>query len=133
LLAGDIISLGQTLNGNPVFYNVVSSVGAGSPTSVVIAAPGLSVATVGGETIAKQGTFASNILIQKNCLAFAMAPLIDTIEVPGATLQSVAIDEISGLSLRLEFSRQHRQVQWAFDALWGATVVRPQLASWLAG
>ena len=45
----------------------------------------------------------------------------------------LAIDEVSGLSLRLEVSRQHKQIQWSFDALYGATVVRPQLASWIAG
>lgn len=133
LIAGDIIDFGQTLNGVTVTYNVVSSVGGATPSSVTIAAPGLLVATTGGEVVSKRATFAQNILIQKNTLAFAMAPLLDTVEVPGATMQSVAIDEVSGLSLRLEVSRQHRQVQWAFDALWGGAVIRPRLASWLAG
>lgn len=127
ILAGDILTIaGRT-------YNVVSSVGGATPSSVTIAAPGLTLATAGGEVLTIAATFAGNILIQKNALAFAMAPLIDTVEVPGATLQSVAIDEGSGLSLRLEVSRQHRQVQWSFDALYGGTVVRPQLAAWLAG
>jgi len=127
ILAGDIL----TIAGRQ--YNVVSSVGGSTPSSVTIAAPGLTLATAGGEVLSIAASFAANILIQKHCLAFAMAPLIDTVEVPGATLQSVAIDEGSGLSLRLEVSRQHRQVQWSFDALYGGTVVRPQLASWLAG
>lgn len=133
LLQGDVIDFAQIANGVVVTYNVVSSVGGTTPSSVVIAAPGLVAATAGGEVVSKRASFAQNILIQKNCLAFAMAPLIDTIEVPGATMQQVAIDEISGLSLRLEVSRQHRQVQWSFDALYGATVIRPGLASWVAG
>lgn len=133
LLASDIIDFGQTLNGARVTYNVVSSVGAGTPSSVTIAAPGLLVATAGGEVVTGKGTFAQNILIQKNTMAFAMAPLVDTVEVPGATLQAIAIDEISGLSLRLEVSRQHRQVQWSFDGLYGGSIIRPQLSSWLAG
>lgn len=133
LLAGDIIDFGQTLNGVTVMYNVVSSVGGSTPSSVVIASPGLELATAGAEVVSLRATHAQNILIQKNCLAFAMAPLMDTVEVPGATMQQVAIDEISGLSLRLEVSRQHRQVQWSFDALWGGQVIRPQLASWVAG
>lgn len=128
LLAGDIVTFGSIGT-----YNVVSSVGGSTPSSVTIAAPGLTTASAGGEVVSIAGSFAQNVLIQKNCLAFAMAPLMDTVEVPGATLQQVAIDEVSGLSLRLEVSRQHRQVQWSFDALWGGTVVRPQLASWLAG
>lgn len=133
MLAGDILDFNQVVNGVPITYNVVSSVGGSTPSSVTIASPGLLVATAGGEAITGRASFAQNILIQRNCLAFAMAPLIDTIEVPGATMQQVVIDEVSGLSLRLEVSRQHRQVQWSFDALWGATVVRPQLASWVAG
>lgn len=133
LLAADIVDFGQVLNGVTVTYNVVSSVGGATPSSVTIASPGLLVATAGGEAVSKRASFAQNILIQRNCLAFAMAPLIDTIEVPGATMQQVVIDEVSGLSLRLEVSRQHRQIQWSFDALWGGLVVRPQLASWVAG
>lgn len=128
ILAGDIITLG-----NKGTYNVVSSVGAGTPSSVTIASPGLVLATAGGEVVSIKASFAQNILIQKNTLAFAMAPLLDTVEVPGATMQSVVIDEVSGLSLRLEVSRQHRQIQWAFDALYGGAVIRPTFASWLAG
>jgi hypothetical protein len=114
-VAGTLAGVGTTVTG-------ANAVGA-----TVIALSG------GAEVVSKKATFAQNILIQKNALAFAMAPLLDTVEVPGATLQQVAIDEVSGLSLRLEVSRQHRQVQWAFDALWGGTVVRPQVASWVAG
>lgn len=128
ILAGDIVTLGSAYT-----YNVVSSVGGSTPSSITIASPGLIAATAGAEIVAVKASFRGNLLIQKNALAFAMAPLIDTIQVPGATMQQVIIDEISGLSLRLEVSRQHRQVQWSYDALYGAKFVRPQLASWLAG
>lgn len=133
ILAGDIVRFGAT---SAYTYNVVSSVGGGTPSSVVIAYPGLIAATAGAEAVSISTASviaAHNILIQKNCLAFAMAPLLDTVEVPGATLQAVAIDEVSGLSLRLEVTRQHRQVQWAFDALYGGAVIRPQIACWLLG
>jgi hypothetical protein len=133
ILAGDIIDFGQTLNGETITYAVVSSVGGSTPSSVTIAEPGLLAATAGGEVATIKSTFAKNLLIQKHCLAFAMAPLMDTVKVPGATMQAVAIDEVSGLSLRLEVSRQHRQVQWAFDALYGGAVIRPRFASWIAG
>lgn len=134
LVAGDIIDFGVTgANGQLQTYTVVSSAGGSTPSSVTIASPGLQTATVGGEALTARPSFAKNLLIQKNCLAFAMAPLMDTIQVPGATMQSVAIDEVSGLSLRLEVSRQHRQVQWSFDALYGGTVIRPGFGAWLAG
>ena len=129
ILAGDVITFSGA---DTQTYVVISATGT-APTTQVLVSPNLVTAKSSTETVMVKPTFAGNILIQKNSLAFAMAPLIDTIEVPGATMQSVAIDEISGLSLRLEVSRQHRQVQWAFDALYGGTVVRPQLSSWVAG
>lgn len=126
LLAGDIIGIGAYT------YSVVSSVGAGTPSSVTIT-PGLFAATAGAEAIVRRGSFAQNLLIHRDAIAFAMAPLMDTVQVPMATLQAVAIDEVSGLSLRLEVTRQHRQVQWAFDALFGASLVRATHGVWLAG
>jgi hypothetical protein len=132
ILAGDVITFsGADLTS----YTVVSATGT-APTTAIVVYPPLVTAKSSTEVVTVKGAsgvWARNLLIQKNALAFAMAPLIDTVEVPGATLQQVAIDEVSGLSLRLEVSRQHRQVQWSFDALYGATVVRPQLAAWLAG
>jgi hypothetical protein len=127
IVANDIIQIGDYT------YTALSSVGGSTPSSVTIASPGLRAATAGGEIVYNKGSFARNILIQKNTLAFATAPLIDTIQVPGITMQAVAIDEASGLSLRLEVSRQHRQIQWAFDILYGGAVVLPGSASWIAG
>ena len=130
IIAGDIIGIGNFT------YNVVSSVGGATPSSVTIT-PGLFAATAGAEAIVGRNSgnnsFVANILIQRDCLGFAMAPLLDTEQVPGATLQAIAIDEISGLALRLEVSRQYKQTQWAYDALFGATVVRDNAAVWTAG
>jgi len=126
LIAGDIIGIGAFT------YNVVSSVGGGTPSSVTIT-PGLFAATAGGEAIVKKGSFVQNVLIQRDCLTFAMAPLIDTVQVPGASLQAVAIDEVFGLALRLEVTRQHRQVQWSFDALWGGKAIRANAGVYIAG
>ena len=96
--------------------------------------PGLQVVIAASPTaITLKATFVKNLLIQKNCLTFAMAPLLETIEVPGAALTALAIDEDSGLALRLEVSKQHRQIQWAYDALFGAEVIRATHGAWLAG
>lgn len=130
MIAGDIIGIGSYT------YNVVSSVGVATPSSVTIT-PGLFVATAGAEAIVKKSsvatTHAQNILIHRDCLGFAMAPLLDTQQIPGATLQAIAIDEVSGLALRLEVSRQYKQTQWAFDALFGGSVVRAENGVWIAG
>lgn len=133
ILAGDIISFA----GHKQTYGVVSTVGGATVTSITFAAsnvsPGLTSAIINAEAITVRATFVQNCLLHRDCLAFAMAPLMDTIQVPGATLTAVAVDEVSGLSLRLEVSRQHRQVQWSFDALYGGAVIRPNAGVWIAG
>lgn len=129
IVANDIIKFGAT---SPYTYTVVSSVGGSTPSSVTIA-QGLFAATAGAEVVSIKGTFVQNLLIHRDCLTFAMAPLLETVQVPGATLQVTAIDEVSGLSLRLEVSRQYRQYQWAFDALWGGKVIRGGSGVYLAG
>lgn len=129
ILAGDIIKFGATSN---FTYNVVSSVGGGTPSSVTIT-PGLFAATAGAEVVSIKPTFVQNVLIHRDCQTFAMAPLLETVQVPGATLQMTAIDEVSGLSLRLEVSRQYRQYQWAFDALWGSKVIRGNAGVYIGG
>jgi hypothetical protein len=130
LIAGDIIGIGNFT------YNVVSSVGVATPSSVTIT-PGLFAATAGAEAIVgrKSGAngFAQNLLLHRDCLTFAMAPLLETVQIPGATLQATAIDEVSGLSLRLEVSRQYKQYQWAFDALWGGKVIRANAGVYIGG
>lgn len=130
LIAGDIIGIGNYT------YNVVSSVGAGTPSSVTIT-PGLFAATAGAEAIVgrKSGAngFAQNLLIHRDAIGFAMAPLLETVQVPGASLQALAIDEVSGLSLRLEVSRQYKQTQWAFDGLFGAAIVRDNAMVYIGG
>ncbi len=127
LIAGDIIGIGN------YSYNVQSSVGVGTPSSVTIS-PGLFAATAGAEAIVQLTTssFVQNLLVQRDALGFAMAPLQDSIQVPG-TLQAMAIDEVSGFALRLEVTRQHKQVQWAYDALFGGSAIRDGNMVYMAG
>jgi hypothetical protein len=128
LLAGDIFSFASHSN----TYTVVSTVGGGTVTSITFE-PGLAIAILDNDPITKRASFVENLLIQRDAMTFAMAPLQDTVQVPGATLQAVAIDEVSGLALRLEVSRQHRQVQWSYDALYGGSIVRANAAVFIAG
>jgi len=133
-VAGDIIQFTGIggVTGHSQTYTVVSSVGGATVTSITFE-PGLVVAIVDNELINKKGSHVLNSLIHRDAIAFAMAPLLDAVIVPGASNQAVAVDDVSGLALRLEVTRQHRQVQWSFDALYGATVVRPNAWVRLAG
>ena len=42
-------------------------------------------------------------------------------------------DPQTGLSLRLEVTRQYKQTMWEFDVLWGVAMVRPELACVIYG
>lgn len=128
LLPGDIISY----DNHPQTYQVQTTVGGGTVTSITFE-PGLVVAVVDNQIITKRATFVANMLIERSCLSYAMAPLLDTQQVPGATLQMIAIDEVSGLALRLEVSRQYKQTQWSFDALYGGAVIRGGSGVFIAG
>jgi len=126
ILEGDIIRFkGLTgTTGHEQTYTVVSTVGGATVTSITFE-PGLVSAVVDNEDIEVKATHVLNSLIHRDAIAFAMAPLLESMQVPG-TMQAVAIDEMSGLSLRLEVSRQHKQTQWAWDALYGGAVPRPE-------
>lgn len=106
----------------------------GTTTTTLNFEPGLKTALATGdnnEVITVKGTHVSNLLMQKNAIAFAMAPLLET-NIGNAMIQE-AVDPVSGLSLRLEVTRQNKQWQWSFDALWGAAVIRRELGVRIAG
>ena len=42
-------------------------------------------------------------------------------------------DPQTGLSMRLEVYRQYKQVVYELDALWGVELIRPELATRIAG
>lgn len=130
ILVGDIVTFAGA---DTQTYCVMAATGT-APTTAITVAPNLVTAKSSTELVTVKASHRVNLLVQKNALGFAMAPLIDSVRVEGVTVaQAVAIDEMSGLALRLEVTRQHRQFQWAFDALWGGSVVRKEYGVRIAG
>ena len=58
---------------------------------------------------------------------------METEQFSGGSMSATAVDEDSGLALRLEITRQYKQYQWSFDALYGGAVIRPELGVIIAG
>ena len=75
--------------------------------------------------------YVPNMLFQRRAFAFASRPLAD-VEGFGVAL-STPVDPISGVSLRLELSRQYKLTTYSFDALWGSKLVRPEFATKIFG
>jgi hypothetical protein len=129
LLTGDIV----TFAGDTQTYTLTANATeATASTDVTLnVEPGLAVATAGSEAVAVKATHVCNMAFHRDAFAFANRPLAEQ-PFPGQIAQS-ATDSVSGLSLRLEVTRQHKQTRWAFDMLYGGILVRPALATRIAG
>lgn len=129
LLEGDII----VFSNHSQTYVVTADLSIGaSTTGDILIAPGLQLALAGGETITITATHVVNLGFHRDAFAFASRPLQDAADGLGAIIETMT-DPISGLSLRLEISRQHKQTQFSYDMLYGAATVRRELASRLLG
>jgi hypothetical protein len=131
ILVGDII----TFAGDAQPYVITAGDASVAGGGTLSFEPGLKVAIPAGATaITVKASHRVNLLVHRDAIAFAMAPLKDSVALAGVSgNQAVAMDPESGLALRLEVTRQHRQVQWAFDALYGAAIPRRNLGVRIAG
>lgn len=128
LLEGDIL----TFSNHTQTYVATADVTVGaSTTGDIPIAPGLQTALAGGETITVTADHVVNLAFHRDAFAFASRPLAQS-EGLGNIIES-ATDPVSGLSLRLEISRQHKQVQFSYDMLYGAALVRRELAARMMG
>ncbi|MCK5603026.1 hypothetical protein KAR91_14175 [Candidatus Pacearchaeota archaeon] len=130
LLEGDII----TFAGHSQTYVVTADVASGATTgpATIPIAPGLQVEVAGEVAITVAADHVVNLAFHRDAFAFASRPLADNTSALGSVIQQMT-DPISGLSLRLEISRQHKQIEFAYDMLYGGALVRRELATRLAG
>jgi len=129
LVPGDII----TFAGDTQTYVVsVGNTWAGSDNQSVTINPGLKVAPAGGEAVTVKETHTANIAFHRDAIAFANRPLSDNIDGMGNLIEP-GFDPVSGIQYRMEVTRQNKQTEFALDILFGAEMVRPELACRVAG
>ena len=127
--SGTIVS-GQILkfSTEEIFHSVVSvEVVSGNRQRIILNAP-LSKAVSTSATVSLPSETQMSMVFHRDAFALAMRPLTQggMEQTSGSQMMSVT-DPQTGLSLRLEVTRQYKQTVWEFDMLWGVALVRPEL------
>ena len=128
LKEGDIL----TIAGDAQTYVVTEAVSLAVGNTAVKIYPGLARPTTGSEAVTVSGSHVMNLAFHRDAIAFATRPLMDSANGLGNLIQS-AVDPVSGLSLRLEVSREHKRTRFSYDILYGADVERRELGCRIAG
>jgi hypothetical protein len=117
-------------------YVVTSSTTLVGTDSDVSFEPGLKIALAAGDDstpVLFKASHRANLAFHRDAIAFASRPLVDSdMALGGSEIQSMT-DPVTGLSLRLEVTRQYKQTAWEFDILFGTVLVRAELACVIAG
>jgi hypothetical protein len=118
-----------TIAGSTQQYAVTSvnkgePLAAGANAVTVEIEPALKAAAADNSALTIAPDAVGNLAFSRNAIAFASRPLLDV--VPGGSIIQSVSDPVTGLSFRLEISRQHRQTYFSLDCLWGVRVVRPE-------
>lgn len=129
ILVGDII----TFANHAQTYAVTTGDSDVSNGGSISFTPALQTALPGSaQAITVKATHVVNLAFHRDAIALASRPFAGADPMGLGTFMS-AVDPVSRLALRLEVSRQHKRTRFSYDILYGAQLVRPELASRLAG
>lgn len=127
LLAGDVLYVAGVTDPIVVAADVALIIG---DNAVALA---MSVVTplVATAAVTLAADHVANMAFHRDAIAFVTRPL----EATGSGLghMEVAVDEESGLAMRLEVTREHKRTRYSFDMLYGAQVIRPEFGVRLVG
>ncbi len=127
LRIGDVIIVGsgRTASEHQVTASRAANSGAHATITVTPAFP-RAIETSAQVTVMRP--YRVGVAMHRDAVALAMRPLTAAGLEAGAGSQMMSVsDPETGLSLRLEVTRQYKQTMWEFDILWGVKLVRPAL------
>lgn len=129
VLVGDIFTVG----GGTQQYVIISAATAAATTQFPISFyPALATGVATGVAITViSAAYVANIVANKYAMAWASRPLRGSLA-DGHVFQA-PVDDISGIALRLEISRQYKLETLSYDYLAGAAVVRRELGVKILG
>lgn len=130
LVAGDVVSFA----GHDQTYVVTAGTTLTGGGVAVTIAPALRASVANAAAVSVRASHVVNLAFHRDAFALAMRPLSAGMADLALGNRILAMtDAQTGLSLRLEVSRQYKQTVWEFDVLWGVKLVRPELAVRIAG
>ena len=121
--AGDIF----TVAGDAQTYTILTCSALTGTDADITFSPAAKVAWADSAAITFKADHVLNLGFHRDCFAFATRPLEDDDATQLGSIIRSAVDPISGLTLRLEVTRQHKRVRWSFDILYGGLCIRPEL------
>lgn len=127
LRIGDVMVVGSGQSVGEHQITATRSAASGARTTVTVTpAFGAQIAT--SDDVVLKRPYRVGVAMHRDAVALAMRPLAAAGLESGANGQIMSVsDPETGLSLRLEVTRQYKQTMWEFDILWGAKLVRPEL------
>jgi len=128
---GDVFYLTADADRNQYVVTVTATISATVQKAITFYPPLKAAVATGATLVVVSVTYAANLAFHRDAIAFASRPLQD-LSGYGNIIAS-EVDPISGVALRLEVSRQYKQTTFAFDVLYGAAVIRPDLGAKIAG
>lgn len=130
-VVGDVLKVGT--GSTAQYYTVKAAATATAGVAAVSVSPSVPTGGLASAlAVEKPASHAVNLLFHRDAFAFATRPLSASAQGLGNIISS-AVDPVSGLTLRLEVSRQYKQTTFSYDILAGAQLIRPELACRILG
>lgn len=121
MLKGDVFTIAGDSQNYVVTADADTDASGGATVSID---PSLQVAISSSKNITVVDTHVVNIAMQRDAFALAVRAFRD----PASPADIMTmVDDVTGLPLRLEVTRQNKQDYWSLDLLWGVKVIRPEL------
>lgn len=126
-----------TVAGDTQTYTVTSAATAASNAITLSFTPSVQVAWADNAQMTLKGAasevYPVNLAFHRDAFALAVRPLAPADGFTGGNEIRSAVDPVSGLALGLEVSREYARTKYSWSILYGAKLVRPELATRIAG
>ena len=127
LRIGDVIIVGSGRNTSEHQLTASRAANSGAHATITVT-PAFPRAIETSAQVTVMRPYRVGVAMHRDAVALAMRPLTVAGLEAGAGSQMMSVsDPETGLSLRLEVTRQYKQTMWEFDILWGVKLVRPTL------